>query len=120
MIVIAADLNDIPVMFLLIIETVYRLARDIHGVADALQCQRKSLAVCLLRHQTGVNGVSDIFIPVLALGSDFDGIPTNPLVPHAGTVPNLFEVMAKNGIPASVIDKMAGANALRVMKEVLR
>jgi membrane dipeptidase len=57
---------------------------------------------------------------VLALGSDFDGIPTNPLIPHAGAVPCLFEVMEQNGIPASVIDKMAGANALRVMKEVLK
>jgi membrane dipeptidase len=57
---------------------------------------------------------------VLALGSDFDGIPTNPLIPHAGAVPCLFEVMEQNGIPASVIDKMAGLNALRVMKEVLK
>lgn len=68
-----------------------------------------------IKHMIQVGGED-----VLALGSDFDGIPTNPLLPDAGTVPRLFEVMEKNGIPSSVIDKMAGANALRVMKEVMK
>ena len=57
---------------------------------------------------------------VLALGSDFDGIETNRLLPHAGAMPRLFEAMAQNGIAPSVIDKMRGENALRVMKEVMR
>lgn len=68
-----------------------------------------------IKHMINVGGED-----VLALGSDFDGIPTNPLVPDAGAVPRLFEVMAGNGIAPSVIDKMAGENALRVMKEVMR
>ena len=68
-----------------------------------------------IKHMINVGGEE-----VLALGSDFDGIPTNPLVPHAGAVPRLFEEMAKNGISHSVIDKMQGENALRVMKEVMR
>ena len=68
-----------------------------------------------IKHMIHVGGEE-----VLALGSDFDGIPTNPLVPHAGTIPNLFEAMAKSGISSSVIDKMAGLNALRVMKEVFK
>ncbi len=57
---------------------------------------------------------------VLALGSDFDGIDLNPLLPHAGAVPRLFEVMEQHGIAPSVIDKMSSKNALRVMKEVIR
>lgn len=68
-----------------------------------------------IKHMINVGGED-----VLALGSDFDGIQTNPLIPHAGAVPRLFEVMAQNGIAPSVIDKMKGENALRVMKEVLR
>lgn len=57
---------------------------------------------------------------VIALGSDFDGITTNPAMPHAGKLSDLFETMAASGIAPSVIDKMQGRNALRLMKEVLR
>lgn len=57
---------------------------------------------------------------VLALGSDFDGIDTNPILPHSGKLPQLFEQMHKSGISESVIDKIKGENALRMMKEVLR
>ncbi len=57
---------------------------------------------------------------VLALGSDFDGIDTNPVMPHAGALPQLFEAMERSGIQASVLEKIKGQNALRVMKEVLR
>lgn len=57
---------------------------------------------------------------VLALGSDFDGIDTNPVLPHAGELSRLFEAMSQSGIPASVIDKVKGENALCMMREVLR
>ncbi len=57
---------------------------------------------------------------VLALGSDFDGIDTNPAMPHAGALPQLFDAMAASGITPSVIDKVKGDNALRMLKEVLR
>jgi len=57
---------------------------------------------------------------VLALGSDFDGIGTNPAMPHAGKLGDLFEAMADSGIAPSVIDKMQRDNALRMMKEVLK
>ena len=57
---------------------------------------------------------------VIALGSDFDGITTNPAMPHAGVLPDLFETMVQKGIAPSVIDKMKGQNALRMMKEVIR
>lgn len=56
---------------------------------------------------------------VLALGSDFDGIKTNPLLTDSGKLPQLFEQMQRQGIASSVIDKIKGENALRVMREVL-
>ncbi len=57
---------------------------------------------------------------VLALGSDFDGIETNPALPHAGALGKLFDLMVRSGIPSSVVDKIKGENALRMMKEVLK
>lgn len=57
---------------------------------------------------------------VLALGSDFDGIKTNPALPHAGALEQLFDLMVRSGIPTSVVDKIQGENALRMMKEVMR
>ena len=57
---------------------------------------------------------------VLALGSDFDGIPTNPALPHAGKLPDLFDAMEHSGILPSVIEKIQGENALRMLKEVLK
>lgn len=57
---------------------------------------------------------------VIALGSDFDGITTNPAMPHAGALQALFDKMAQCNISERVIDKMKGQNALRMMKEVIR
>lgn len=57
---------------------------------------------------------------VLALGSDFDGITTNPVLPDAGCMDRLFDAMQKGGIAPSVLDKIQGTNALRVMKEVMK
>ncbi len=57
---------------------------------------------------------------VLALGSDFDGIDTNPVLPHVGAIPYLFEAMEQSKITASVIDKIKGKNALRMMREVMK
>lgn len=57
---------------------------------------------------------------VLALGSDFDGITTNPALAHAGELPKLFEAMVQGGVLPSVVDRVKGENALRMMKEVLK
>lgn len=57
---------------------------------------------------------------VLALGSDFDGIDTNPVLRHMGELSGLFDAMQQSGIAPSVIDKIKGENALCMMKEVLR
>lgn len=57
---------------------------------------------------------------VLGLGSDFDGIKTNKALPDAAALPTLFDAMEKGGIAPSVIDKIMGENAYRVLKDVIR
>lgn len=57
---------------------------------------------------------------VLALGSDFDGISTNPVLKDVSALPNLWDAMERNGISPRVIDKVKGKNALRMMREVLK
>ncbi len=57
---------------------------------------------------------------VLALGSDFDGIQTNPAMPHCGELPRLFDALKKAGMTESMIDKVKGKNALRVLDAVLK
>lgn len=57
---------------------------------------------------------------VLSLGSDFDGITTNPVLPDMSALPSLWETMQQSGLKPSVIDKIQGQNALRMMREVLK
>lgn len=57
---------------------------------------------------------------VLALGSDFDGIDTNPVLPDMSALPSLWDLMERTGIPARIMDKIKGENALRMMREVLK
>ncbi len=87
--------------------------------ADFLEDDPKEVSLdSFVRHIKHMIQVGGEDVP--ALGSDFDGITTNPAMPHVGTLPDLFEAMADSGIAPSVIDKMQGRNALRMMKEVLR
>lgn len=55
---------------------------------------------------------------VIALGSDFDGIPTNPAVPDCSHVPDLFSYLYGRGIPPAVLEKFAYKNFERVFKEI--
>ena len=68
-----------------------------------------------IRHILNVGGED-----VLALGSDFDGITTNPVLPHMSALPSLWEAMEQDGISPRIMDKIKGENALRVMREVLK
>lgn len=52
---------------------------------------------------------------VIAFGSDFDGIPDNPLIPQVMGVPVLRDALHKQGISESVLDKMFFGNSYRVM-----
>ena len=55
---------------------------------------------------------------VIALGSDFDGIPVNPEIPDCTFVPALFDYLLENGLPYETVEKLAYKNFLRVFKEV--
>lgn len=66
-----------------------------------------------VRHLIGVGGED-----VIALGSDFDGIPQNAQLGGCERVPALFKYLGRAGIPARVLEKLAFANFYRVFAEV--
>ncbi|HEX6940807.1 MAG TPA: dipeptidase [Longimicrobiales bacterium] len=56
----------------------------------------------------------------VALGCDFDGIPTTPLdLPHIGALPRLTELLLRRGWSDDDIRRLLGGNALRVLSTVL-
>ena len=55
---------------------------------------------------------------VVALGSDFDGIPVNPDLPDCTRVPALLDYLVRNGLPHATVEKLAYKNFFRVFKEV--
>ena len=66
------------------------------------------------RHIMNVGGED-----VLALGSDFDGIPENAYMKSPAHVPLLLKEFEKN-FGGRIAEKIARKNALRVLKEVLK
>lgn len=56
---------------------------------------------------------------LVALGSDFDGVPKESQTVDCGCVPRLFDCLSRVGISARVVDLIAKENALRVIKDVL-
>lgn len=68
-----------------------------------------------VRHMADVGGLE-----VCALGSDFDGIPGNPAIPHAGRVQRLAGALKKQGFCESEIEKIFYQNVLRVYRDVLK
>lgn len=54
---------------------------------------------------------------VVALGSDFDGIPVNPDLCDCTRMPALFDYLSAS-LPARTVEKLAYKNFLRVFKEV--
>lgn len=55
---------------------------------------------------------------VIAIGSDFDGIPVNPDIPDCTSVPALLNYLSENGLPYKTVEKFAYKNFFRVFKEV--
>lgn len=55
---------------------------------------------------------------VIAIGSDFDGIPQNPDIPDCTHVPALLNYLVESGVPYKTVEKLAYKNFLRVFKEV--
>ncbi|MDE7168041.1 MAG: membrane dipeptidase [Clostridia bacterium] len=74
----------------------------------AFDCTLKNV-----RHLISVGGED-----VIAIGSDFDGIPVNPEIPDCTRVPALLNYLIDSGIPNSTVEKFAYKNFLRVFKEV--
>ncbi len=66
------------------------------------------------KHLQSVGGTECV-----ALGSDFDGIPTNKALPDCGSLSVLYDALRRAGFPCSVIDGIFYKNALRVYREVL-
>lgn len=66
------------------------------------------------RHISNVGGVE-----VLGLGSDFDGIDTNPALPGAESMVKLWDALKKGGFTERELDLIFADNVLRVYREVL-
>ena len=66
------------------------------------------------KHITDVGGME-----VLGLGSDFDGIPTNPAIPGAQALPLLWERLKTAGFSESRLDGIFWKNVMRVYRETL-
>ncbi|MDY3917516.1 MAG: dipeptidase [Candidatus Limivivens sp.] len=58
-------------------------------------------------------------IEVCGLGSDLDGIATNPAVPDASFMPRIADALRKKGFHESEIEKIFYKNVLRVYEELL-
>ena len=76
--------------------------------APAFACVLKNI-----RHLINIGGED-----VIAIGSDFDGIPVNPDIPDCTRVPALLDYLLENGLPCGTVEKFAHKNFLRVFKEV--
>lgn len=56
-------------------------------------------------------------VEVCGLGSDLDGIDTNPAIPDASYMPRIVEALKKKGLHESEIEKIFFKNVLRIYKE---
>ncbi len=74
-----------------------------------IECVYKNLA-----HIMDIGGED-----VIALGSDFDGIPKCEGLEGCEKMQNLFEYLLKRKIPPRVLEKLATLNFMRVFEEVI-
>jgi membrane dipeptidase len=69
-----------------------------------------------VEHVRQVAGIDHV-----GIGSDFDGITSVPLgLENVGDYPNLFAELLRRGWSDEEIKKLAGLNALRVLREAER
>ena len=66
------------------------------------------------RHITDVGGME-----ILGLGSDFDGIPTNPALPGAEAMPVLWDRLKTTGFTENQLDGIFWGNVMRVYRDAL-
>ena len=67
-----------------------------------------------IKHLINVGGED-----VVALGSDFDGIPEVKDLENCKKLPKLFSYLYNNGIKEELLEKFARKNFERVFKEVV-
>lgn len=58
-------------------------------------------------------------IEVLALGSDFDGIPNEVEIKDASYMQHLEDILSKNNFTSSEIEKIIYKNSLRIIKDII-
>ncbi len=66
------------------------------------------------QHIVNVGGVE-----VLGLGSDFDGIPTNPELPGVESMERLWNALRGGGFSEDALEKIFSGNVLRVYRDTL-
>lgn len=66
------------------------------------------------RHITDVGGME-----ILGLGSDFDGIPTNPVLPGVEAMPVLWDRLKTAGFTENQLDGIFWGNVMRVYRDAL-
>lgn len=103
-------------------DMIYQIARrgGVVGVNyyDAFLCRGRCAdmgdVVAHIKHMVKVGGVD-----VVALGSDFDGIPTSGALPTAAYLPNLCTAMEHAGFTSQDIAKITSESAKRFFASVL-
>lgn len=83
--------------------------KDFLGEGDTLECVYNHVG-----HIIDVGGEN-----VIAIGSDFDGIPAPPNLEDCTKMPRLFEYLEKRGIKGRTLEKLCYKNFARVFKEVV-
>ncbi len=83
----------------------------------AIKKEAKGTTAAMIAHIKHIAAVGGY--ECVALGSDFDGIPTNKEVPDASNMPILADALAKSGVTQNEIELIFYKNALRVFKELL-
>ena len=58
-------------------------------------------------------------IEIIGLGSDFDGIPTNPALPGAEAMPVLWDRLKTAGFTENQLDGIFWGNVMRVYRDAL-
>ncbi len=81
---------------------------DFLGEEDAFSAVMRNI-----KHIIKVGGEDSV-----AIGSDFDGIPTTENLEDCTRMPALFEFLERSALSPRVIEKFAYKNFLRVFKEV--
>lgn len=103
-----------------------RVLAEHGGVAGLNLCEHflvqgpstpEELLDALVRHAKHIVSVAGI--DTVALGTDFDGIPTNTAIPDVTHLPLLEQALRTAGFSSSGLDKLFYQNALRVFQECL-